>query len=44
MSILDDRNQPILIHFHLIKESGKENNLYVLKATFSLATCTDLYA
>jgi len=39
-----DRNQPILTHFHITKENGKENNLYILKATFSLAAWTDLFA
>lgn len=41
---MDDRNQPILTHFHITRENGKEDNLYILKATFSLATRTDLYA
>lgn len=41
---MDDRNQWILTHFHITKENRKENNLYTLKATFSLATWTDLYA
>lgn len=33
-----------LIHFHMIKENGKENDLCILKTTLFLATQTDLWA